>query len=212
VEFPESKAHAKVLLHTLISSYTTAVSFCWSKSNREPTSKTGTSSRWRSATVSGLSEQRRISRTLTSRKTSYDGNVDQIETCIVYEGIDEEYLEKCRNEWDNCREKLEKLEEQTAILTQGRGESLRLLTGEFDSTRLQSRFESGIDLPTNPKTEFIVTESWEKECLAVAISPLGDIKLLPVQFKSPRPTSDHTSHPGMLSQSQWDASSACSTS
>jgi hypothetical protein len=103
-------------------------------------------------------------------KTSYDGNVDQIETCIVYEGIDEDYIRKCRNEWDNCREKLEKLEEQTAILTQGRGESLRLLTGEFDSTRLQSRFESGVDLPENPKTEFVVTESWEKECLAVAIS------------------------------------------
>lgn len=51
--------------------------------------------------------------------------------------------------------KLEKLEEQTAILTQGHGESLRLLTGEFDSTRLQSRFESGIDLPVNPKTEFV---------------------------------------------------------
>lgn len=102
-------------------------------------------------------------------KTSYNGDVSQVETCISYAGLDEGYIEKCRHEWPNCREQLEELEEKTAILGQSAGDSLQILAGEFDSPVLQSIFERGIQLPETPQKEFVITEGWEKESLAVAI-------------------------------------------
>jgi hypothetical protein len=104
-----------------------------------------------------------------TEKTDYDGTVRTIDSCIVYQDIDEEWIDDCRTEWDNCREQLEALEAETAVLTQDYGGSLRRLTGEFKSNRLQHRFDEGITLPENPKEQFMITEQMEQEVLAITI-------------------------------------------
>lgn len=102
-------------------------------------------------------------------KTPYEGKVQTIDRCIVYHDIDEEWVKECRNEWENCREQLEELEQEAAVLTQDFGGSLRRVAGEFNSGRLQSRVVEGVELPENPKEEFVLNEVMEKEILAVAI-------------------------------------------
>lgn len=102
-------------------------------------------------------------------KTPYDGSVTTIDRCIVYQDIDEAWVEQCREEWDSCQEQLEKLEEQVPVLTQDFGGTLRRLAGEFNSNRLQRRFDEGVELPLNPKEEFVLTEQMENEILAIAI-------------------------------------------
>jgi hypothetical protein len=102
-------------------------------------------------------------------KTPYDGEVQTIDCCIVYHDIDEEWVEQCRNEWENCREQLERLEQEAAVLAQDFGGTLRRVAGSFNSGRLQHRFDDGVELPENPKEEFVLTEQMEKEILAVAI-------------------------------------------
>lgn len=102
-------------------------------------------------------------------KTPYDGDVQRIDRCIVYQDIHEEWIEQCRTEWENCQEKLEEMEDEAAILTQDFGGELRRLAGEFNSGRLQHRFDEGIELPENPKEEFVLTEQMEQEILAIAI-------------------------------------------
>jgi len=102
-------------------------------------------------------------------KTPYDGSVRTIDRCIVYQDIDEEWVGNCRNEWENCRERLEELEEEAAVLTQDFGGKLRRVAGEFKSGRLQNRFDEGVELPENPKEEFVLTENMDKEILAIAI-------------------------------------------
>jgi len=103
-------------------------------------------------------------------KTSYNGYVSNIETCIIYQGIDEKYIENCRTEWGDCRESLEKLTEVTPVLAQGKGEPVRTVAGSFDSERIDSIFSSGVPTSQNPSKEFYLTETTEKESLAVAIS------------------------------------------
>jgi hypothetical protein len=102
-------------------------------------------------------------------KTPYDGSLAEIESCIVYQDMDEDWIENCRNDWDDCGDALEDLEAETAILTQDYGERLRLIAGEFSTPELQELFTGGIQLPENPKEEFVLTEGMEKEILAVAI-------------------------------------------
>lgn len=99
----------------------------------------------------------------------YDGTVRDTESCIVYQDIDEEWVSDCRNEWDDCQEMLERLEAEAPVLTQDYGGTLRRVAGQFDSGRLQRRFNEGIELPANPKEEIMLTEQMEKEVLAVAI-------------------------------------------
>lgn len=108
-------------------------------------------------------------------RTPYDGTVEQIDNCIIYHDINEEWMEKCRNEWANCRERLVDLEGETAILTQRHGGRLRKLAGEFKTPTLRSLFNEGVKLPQNPKEEILLTEQMEKETLAVAICDIwGD--------------------------------------
>ena len=102
-------------------------------------------------------------------KTPYDGEVQTIDRCIVYHDIDEAWVEQCREEWENCQEQLERLEQQAAVLTQDFGGMLRCVAGSFESGRLQHRFDDEVELPENPKEEFVLTEQMEKEILAVAI-------------------------------------------
>lgn len=102
-------------------------------------------------------------------KTPYDGSVRTVDSCIIYQDMDEEYVQNCRSEWEDCREALENLENETALLTQDFGGQLRRLAGSFESNRLDRLFDEGINLPQNPKQEVMITENMEKEILAVAI-------------------------------------------
>jgi hypothetical protein len=117
-------------------------------------------------TIDGIEEE--LEAADVQEKTPYDGEVQTIDCCIVYHDIDEEWVKQCRNEWENCQEQLERLEQETAVLTQDFGGTLRRVAGEFDSGRLQHRLGE-IELPENPKEEFVLTEQMEKEILAVAI-------------------------------------------
>jgi len=92
-----------------------------------------------------------------------------VESCIVYDGMDEEYVDKCRKKWPDCREKLEKIENQTVILGQSSGSKLRVLTGTFDSPDLQHWLEYGIDLPPTPRTTVTLTDGLERESIAVSL-------------------------------------------
>ncbi len=118
-------------------------------------------------TIEGVEEELRDAD--VREKTPYDGSVRTIDRCIVYHDIDEDWINQCRNEWKNCQERLEALEREAAVLTQDFGGRLRRVAGEFKSGRLQNRFDEGIELPENPKEEFVLTEQMEKEILAIAI-------------------------------------------
>ena len=118
-------------------------------------------------TIDGVEEE--LEAADVQDKTPYDGEVRTIDRCIVYHDIDEAWVEQCREEWDNCRDQLEQLEQEAAVLTQDFGGTLRLVAGQFESGRLQHRFDEGVELPENPKEEFVLTEQMEKEILAIAI-------------------------------------------
>lgn len=118
-------------------------------------------------TIDGVEEE--LDAADVQLKTPYAGEVQTIDRCIVYHDIDEEWVDQCRNEWENCREQLEQLEQETAVLTQDFGGKLRRVAGQFETGRLQRRFDEGIELPQNPKEEFVLTEQMEKEILAIAI-------------------------------------------
>lgn len=118
-------------------------------------------------TIDGVEEE--LEAADVQDKTPYNGEVQTIDRCIIYHDIDEEWIKQCRNEWNECKEQLERLEQVAAVLTQDFGGTLRRVAGEFNSGRLQHRFDEGIELPENPKEEFVLTEQMEKEILAVAI-------------------------------------------
>ncbi|WP_152422513.1 hypothetical protein [Natrinema pallidum] len=118
-------------------------------------------------TIDGVEEE--LENANVREKTPYDGSVQTIDRCIVYHDIDEDWIGQCRNEWQSCQKQLERLEEEAAVLTQDFGGKLRRVAGEFKSGRLQNRFNRGIELPENPKEEFVLTEQMEKEILAVAV-------------------------------------------
>jgi hypothetical protein len=118
-------------------------------------------------TIDGVEEE--LEAADVQDKTPYNGGVQTIDRCIVYHDIDEEWIKQCRNEWADCQEQLERLEQKAAVLTQDFGGTLRRVAGEFKSGRLQHRFDDGVELPENPKEEFVLTEQMEKEILAVAI-------------------------------------------
>lgn len=118
-------------------------------------------------TIDGVEEE--LEAADVQDKTPYNGEVQTIDRCIVYHDIDEEWIKQCRNEWSDCQEQLERLEQKAAVLTQDFGGTLRRVAGEFKSGRLQHRFDGGVELPENPKEEFVLTEQMEKEILAVAI-------------------------------------------
>lgn len=124
-------------------------------------------SRCRSFSIDAIENE--LENAQVDEKTPYDGSVRTVDSCIIYQDIDEEYIRNCRNEWEDCREALERLENETAILTQDFGGMLRHLTGSFESNRLDRLFDEGVKLPQNPKNEIMVTENMEKEILAVAI-------------------------------------------
>lgn len=106
-----------------------------------------------------------------SERMGLSGGVSAVESCIVYQDIDEAYVQTWSEESDDFKDNLMELLEHTTLLTQDYGGELRIIEGEFTESRtLQSILESGIRLPLNPPDEFMLTESMEKEILAVAIT------------------------------------------
>lgn len=125
------------------------------------------------------------------RRTSYTGDVNTVETAISYQGIHEAYIQNCRHAWPDCKEKLEDLEQHAAILAQGEGSPLRLVAGEFKSENFNDVFGSGVSLPKNSKTEFVLTENTEVESVAVAICQIfgfraakGPVEVTPSDIRS----------------------------
>ena len=110
--------------------------------------------------------------TTIPESTPHTGDVETVEACIAYQGIDEEYIEKCRNQWENCSSALQELEELAPVLAQGVGSTLRLVAGEFDSSELQSWLKSGIELPKHQRTQLFLTDGMEIESLIVAIAQI----------------------------------------
>lgn len=107
-----------------------------------------------------------------AEETPYDGSVNSVEACIVYSGLDEEYINKWRGESEGFTEQLEELESVVPVLGQQPGDRLRVLTGIFHSASLQAWLSDGIELPRNPKKQFFLTDGLEMESLAVAICQL----------------------------------------
>lgn len=95
--------------------------------------------------------------------------VQNIEAFIVYSDIDEAYIQNCRNEWEDCRENLEALEAQAPILSQGRGEELYHLAGEFGDDEIQSWLSDGIALPETPRTFVSMSDGMEMESVAATL-------------------------------------------
>jgi len=122
--------------------------------------------RYNSISIDGMIEE--LEAAEVPERTQYDGDVRHIESCIVYQDMDEEWVKECRTA-ENCREMLEGMESESPILAQDYGGELRTIAGDFDSGRLDALFSSGVELPVNPKEEIMLTEQMEKEVLAVAI-------------------------------------------
>lgn len=125
-----------------------------------------------SAGVSITEAEDYLSANQAAEETPYDGSVSAVESCIVYSGLDEEYIEEWRGESEAFTEQLEDLESVAPVLGQQPGDRLRVLTGSFDSASLQAWLSEGIELPQNPKKQFFLTDGLEMESLAVAICQL----------------------------------------
>lgn len=106
-------------------------------------------------------------------KTEYDGSVTAVESIIVYQDMDEDYVEETRRESENFRNALDRLTEHAVLMTQDYGGDLRVLAGEFDNDgAMQSALRAGIALPENPPDEIMLTEGMEPEILAVAVTDI----------------------------------------
>lgn len=110
-----------------------------------------------------------LSANQVAEETPYDGNVDEIESFIVFCGLDEDYIDEWRGESEDFTNNIEQLESLVPILGAEPGERLRILSGSFSNTTLNEWLGAGIELPENPKKEFYLTDGLEYESIAVAI-------------------------------------------
>ena len=103
-------------------------------------------------------------------KTSYDGTVSSVEPIIVYQDLDEGYIEEHIDDSDSFAEAFDEITDHSVLMTQDYGGELRVLGGEFnDEGQLQRLLKEGVELPENPPDEIMLTEQMEKEALAIAI-------------------------------------------
>lgn len=106
-------------------------------------------------------------------KTEYGGSVTAVESVIVYQDMDEEYVEETASESADFRDSLDRLTEHAVLMTQDYGRDLRVLAGEFnDDGAMQSALRAGVTLPENPPDEIMLTEGMEPEILAVAVTDI----------------------------------------
>ncbi|TQQ79977.1 hypothetical protein EGH24_10910 [Halonotius terrestris] len=99
----------------------------------------------------------------------FDDDVYAVEPLIYYDGIDSDYIRQCRNDWPDCRDKLEQLEAACPVLGRVDGRRLRLLSGEFDSEELTSWLDYGIKMAETPQVMVTMTDGLEIESVAVSI-------------------------------------------
>ena len=97
------------------------------------------------------------------------GDVYSVEPLIYYDGIDSDYIESCRTEWEDCREKLLDLEQYCPVLGREGERRLQLLAGSFDSQDLTDWLEYGIKMSETPRVSVSMTDGLEIESVAVSI-------------------------------------------
>ena len=106
-------------------------------------------------------------------KTEYDGTVTAVESVIVYQDLDEKYIEETKHESEDFAEALNQLTEHSVLMTQDYGGDLRVLAGDFDDDgAMQSALRAGISLPENPPDEIMLTEGMEPEILSIAVTDI----------------------------------------
>ncbi len=106
-------------------------------------------------------------------KTEYDGTVTAVEPVIVYQDMDEEFVEMTRRESESFRDALKRLTEHAVLMTQDYGSDLRVLEGGFNTDgAMQSVLRAGVSLPENPPDEIMLTEGMEPEILAIAVTDI----------------------------------------
>lgn len=106
-------------------------------------------------------------------KTEYDGTVTAVESIIVYQDMDEEYVEETRRESENFRAALDRITDHAVLMTQDYGGDLRILAGDFeDEGAMQSALRAGVSLPENPPDEIMLTEGMEPEILTMAVTDI----------------------------------------
>ena len=116
-------------------------------------------------------------------------SVQRVESAIVY---GQEFIENCRSEWENCREKLSELESSIPVLTQKRGGKLQLDSDTgFSDSNIHSVLSSGIKLPKVPQRDIYLSENAEKESLAVSIchdialnNLVGRFEIEPIEIRN----------------------------
>ena len=106
-------------------------------------------------------------------KTEYDGTVTAVESIIVYQDLDEEYIQEAESESEDFSETLDRLVDHAVLMTQDYGGKLRVLAGDFDNDgAMQSVLRTGVTLPENPQDEIMLTEGMEPEILTMAITDI----------------------------------------
>jgi hypothetical protein len=102
----------------------------------------------------------------------------QLEPVIVYQDLDEQYIDEAQESSSFCSA-LETVTEHATLMTQDYGGELRVLRGEFNSDNdLPRLLRCGIELPQNPPDDIMLTEGMEPEILTMAISDIWGEKAL----------------------------------
>lgn len=99
----------------------------------------------------------------------FGGDVFSVEPLIYYDGLTGTYVERCRNEWENCRKQLEAVESNCPVLGREGNRKLKLLAGGFDSDNLTDWMEYGIEMAETPRVTVSMTDSLEIESIAVTL-------------------------------------------
>jgi hypothetical protein len=102
-------------------------------------------------------------------KFGLSGDVYSVEPLIYYDSLDSAYVDRCRNEWENCREQLTEMEANCPVLGREGDRRLELMAGEFDSQELTEWLEYGIELSETPRVTVSMTDGLEIESVAVSI-------------------------------------------
>ena len=106
-------------------------------------------------------------------RTEHSGDAFAVETAIVYQDLDETYIQEASDASEQFRSTLRELTEYGVVMTQGRGETLRPVAGTFEADGVVQRLLSdGITLPTNPPDQILLTENMECEILAIAVADI----------------------------------------
>lgn len=117
--------------------------------------------------------EKELSNAQIQEKTKYDGTVTAVESIIVYQDMDEDFVKETLPESENFRDALKQLTEHAVLMTQDYGGDLRILEGDFSSDgAMQSALRAGVSLPENPPDEIMLTEGMEPEILAMAITDI----------------------------------------